>query len=63
MPVLGVYSALALLVLLPVLIGVLAAFGVFLYALTGIGAFGWFLDAFLLLALAAIVAAILKVGA
>ena len=62
-PVLGVYSIIALVVLLPILVGVLCVFGFFLYTLAQTGAVGVLLSGFLLLALAMIVWGILKVGA
>ncbi len=61
-PVLGVYSAIVLIVLLPILVGVLLAFGFLLYLIAGSGAVGLFLDGFLILALVALVWGIWRVG-
>ena len=60
---LGIYSIVALLVLLPIMVGVLCVFGFFIYTLAQTGVVGVFLSGFLLLALVVIVWGILRVGA
>ena len=63
LPVLGAYSLLAVMVLTPIVVVLLALFGLLLYAIYATtGAAGIVIDVFLLLALVAIIWSSFRVG-